>query len=355
MKYRYLGRSGLKVSRICLGTMTFGEPNWGCEEKVSVEIIHEYLDAGGNFIDTADMYNQGVSEEHIAKGLSGRKRADVILATKVFFPVMGGPNGRALSRKHIIDACEASLKRLKTDYIDLYQAHGPDFQTPMEETMRAFDDLVRQGKVRYIGCSNYFAWQIMKACAVSEKYGFERFISAQHLYNPIVRDVEREILPVCEDQGLSLLPWSPLAGGMLTGKYKRSDAPPKGTRLDIRIELDGARYWNTRGFNVVEAVEKAGKETGKTPAQITLAWLLYDRRISAVVIGARNPKQVNDSIIAGDWDLPEELHREIAAASQYDPGYPQSWVDLLAPKMYDDIECDWRAKVAPSKKYKSIR
>lgn len=350
MKYRYLGRSGLKVSRICLGTMTFGEPDWGCDEAMSVKIMEKFFELGGNFVDTADMYNKGVSEEHVAKGLKGR-RQEVILATKVYFPVMDDPNGRALSRKHIMDACEASLKRLGTDYIDLYQAHGPDYQTPIEETLRAFDDLIRQGKVRYIGCSNYFAWQIMKACGVSDKSGLERYVSAQHLYNPIIRDIEREILPVCEDQGLGILPWSPLAGGMLTGKYKRSDAPPKGTRIDIRMELDGARYWNERGFNISESVIQTAEQTGRTPAQVTLSWLLHNKNVSAVVIGARKTEQVEDCIVSGDWDLPDENWKIIDEVAHYDLGYPQAWVDFLAPKMYDDLECNWNGKVSPNQNY----
>ncbi|MCL5019648.1 MAG: aldo/keto reductase [Patescibacteria group bacterium] len=337
MKYRYLGKSGLKVSRVCLGTMTFGEPEWGCGEETSLKIIDKYLDMGGNFIDTADAYNKGVSEEHVGKGLKGRRR-QVILATKVFFPVMEGPNGRSLSRKHIIDSCEASLKRLNTDYIDLYQAHGPDLHTPLEETLRAFDDLVTQGKVRYLGCSNYHAWQIMKACAISKRDGFERYISAQHLYNLMFRDVEREVIPVCEDQGLGMIPWSPLAGGMLSGKYKRADIPPEGSRIAIRAKYDQKRYWNERGFTITEAVVKTAQETGHTPAQVALSWLLHNKQVSSVIVGVRDPSGLNDTMVSGDWDVPEEQWKELDNVAFFDHGYPQSWQDMMYPQMYGDIE-----------------
>ena len=193
MKYNYLGKSGLKVSRICLGTMTFGQENWGCDKNTSIEIIDKFIDSGGNFIDTADMYSAGTSEEIVGEAIK-QKRDKIVLATKCYFPLQKCPTSKGLSRKHIFEACEASLKRLNTDYIDLYQTHGPDYGTPMEETMRALDDLVRQGKVRYLGCSNLHGWQIVKANSISSQMNLEKYISAQHLYNIIIRDIEREVI-----------------------------------------------------------------------------------------------------------------------------------------------------------------
>ncbi|MBD3320792.1 MAG: hypothetical protein GF350_06835, partial [Chitinivibrionales bacterium] len=234
MKYAYLGNSGLVVSRICLGTMTFGQKDWGCDKKTAFTIVDSFLHLGGNFIDTADMYAGGVSEEILGEALREKKRDDIVLATKGFFRTSDAPNARGLSRKHLIDACEESLRRLKTDYIDLYQIHGPDPFTPIEETMLTLENLVASGKVRYIGCSNLYAWQIVKANSTGRFQGCEQFRCAQHLYNLIIRDVEREILPACEDQGMGFICWSPLASGMLSGKYKKASKPAKGSRVSFR-------------------------------------------------------------------------------------------------------------------------
>ena len=220
MKYRYLGNSGLAVSRVCLGTMTFGNNDWGCDLETSKSIVDAFIDAGGNFIDTADLYSAGESEVILGKALKGKDLTKLVIASKCWFPVDDTPNGRGLSRKHIMEACEASLKRMDIDCIDLYQIHGPDPYTPMEETMRALDDLITAGKVRYVGCSNLWAWQIMKANGIAALRGYEKFISGQYLYNLVRRDIETEILPACVDQGMGILCWSPLAAGFLTGKYR---------------------------------------------------------------------------------------------------------------------------------------
>ena len=227
MKYRYLGRSGLLVSRICLGTMTFGNKDWGCDLDTARAIVKSFVAGGGNFIDTADMYSGGESEKMLADILKDCRRDDIVLATKAWFPTGEPVTARGLSRKHIVEACEASLKRLGTDFIDLYQFHGPDPFTPMEESLRAADDLIRAGKVRYLGCSNFYGWQIARSNGIAERRGFEKLVSAQHLYNLVRRDIEREVLPAAEAEGLGMICWSPLAAGMLSGKYRGQDKPER--------------------------------------------------------------------------------------------------------------------------------
>ena len=271
MKYRYLGRSGLLVSRVCLGTMTFGMKDWGCDEATSKAILDRFIDAGGNFIDTADLYSFGVSEEILGRVIKDHGRDDLVIATKCWFRMRPTPNAKGLSRKNICAAVDASLKRMDTDYIDLYQVHGPDPYTPVEETMRALDDLVRSGKVRYIGCSNYYAWQIVKANAVADQLHLERFISGQHMYSLCKRDVEREILPACADQGLGLMCWAPLASGFLTGKYQRGEDPGEGTRISYRTNIDIPRYFKDENFSLLDELRAVAAETGMTLSQVALA------------------------------------------------------------------------------------
>lgn len=326
MKYRYLGRSGLLVSRVCLGTMTFGNKQWGCDQSAATAITKAFVDAGGNFIDTADLYSAGVSEEMLAVAMKGLKRDDLVLATKCWFPTGNTPNARALSRKHIMEACDASLKRMGTDYIDLYQIHGPDPYTPIEETMRALDDLVRAGKVRYIGCSNLYGWQIVKANATAARMGLERFISAQHLYNLIRRDIEREILPACDDQGMGMICWSPLASGMLTGKYQGQDQPDPESRFGIQASMYLPRYWWDESLALVDRVIATAKEYDKSPAQVALAWLLGDERVTAPIVGARTVEQIKDNLVAGDWDLPDDARQALTDAMPLKLGYPKDWM-----------------------------
>ena len=235
MRMRFLGKTGVKVSELCFGTMTFGGRSFfkyvgQLGQKEANTLVDMSLEAGINFFDTADVYSEGLSEELLGKAL-GKRRQSIILATKVRGKMGPGPNDIGLSRRHIIEGCNASLKRLGTDYIDLYQVHNFDPDTPQEETMRALDDLVRQGKVRYIGCSNYSGWQLMKALAISDKRGWERFVTLQALYSLLARELENEMVPLCLDQGLGILVWSPLLGGFLSGKYRRGKPQPKGTRL----------------------------------------------------------------------------------------------------------------------------
>ena len=328
MKYRYLGNSGLLVSRVCLGTMTFGMKDWGCDYATSEAITNAFVQAGGNFIDTADMYSSGQSEEYVGKAIAALRRDDLVIATKCWFRMGNSPNDKGLSRKHILEAANASLRRLGTDFIDLYQLHGPDPHTPIEETMRAMDDLVRSGKVRYIGCSNFYGWQIVKANAAADARGLTRLISGQHLYNLLRRDVEREILPACEDQGLGLLCWSPLASGLLTGKYDNKNGPEKGSRIGLRAEIDMPRYWNENSFRIIDEVRTIATECGKTPAQVALGWLLYDHRVASVIVGSRRVEQLSEGLESGEWDLPPEQYARLSNIVPFAKGYPDEWITL---------------------------
>jgi aryl-alcohol dehydrogenase-like predicted oxidoreductase len=248
------------------------------------------------------------------------------------------PNAKGLSRKHIVEACEASLKRMGTDYIDLYQIHGPDPFTPFEETMRALDDLVRQGKVRYVGCSNLHAWQILKANGISALQHLEKLSCGQYLHNLIIRDVEREILPACEDQGMGFIAWSPLGSGILTGKYTKKDKPDEGTRISLTAQFSVPRYWHERSFEIVDEMMEISKKSGKSSAQIALSWLLYDSRVTSVIIGARKIEQVRDNLVAGDWDMPEELWERLNKVAQFDHGYPRSWMNVVYPNTFGEEE-----------------
>jgi aryl-alcohol dehydrogenase-like predicted oxidoreductase len=338
VKYRYVGKTGLLVSRVCLGTMTFGNREWGCNEKASIELIRIFSDAGGNFIDTADLYSSGGSEIITGKAIKDFKRDDIVLATKCWFRTAKTPNAKGLSRKHIIEACDGSLKRLQTDYIDLYQIHGPDPHTPLEETMRALDDLVRHGKVRYVGCSNLYAWQVLKANGISTFMNLERLCCGQYLYNLIVRDVEREVLPACDDQGMGFICWSPLGAGMLTGKYKRREKPEEGTRIALTAEYSLQRYWHERGFSIIEELIKVSEEAHKPPALVALGWLLHDKRTTSVIVGARRPEQLRENLRAGDWDLPDDMWSRLSEVAEFDHGYPKSWMDATYAETFGDEE-----------------
>ena len=295
MEYRRLGRTGLMVSELCLGCMTFGRE---LEEEGSRKIIARFLEAGGNFIDTADVYSRGVSEEITGRAIKG-VRDDVVLATKVRFPMGEGPNEVGLSRKHIFQGCEASLKRLGTDYIDLYQVHCWDEATPLEETMEALDELVNSGKVRYVGVSNFTAWQIARSIGVSEMGGLAKFVSLQPQYSLVERNIEYEILPVCREKGLGVIPWSPLGGGFLSGKYRRDEEPPEDSRIagaGESMEEAWERRATERNWRVLDAVGEISEETGKSYAQISLNWLLRQEGVTAPIIGARKMEQLEDNL-----------------------------------------------------------
>ncbi len=307
MKYRFLGSSGLLVSRIALGTMTFGTADWGCDEKESHEIMKAYIDAGGNFIDSADVYAGGRSEEIIGSFLPQVNRDDLVIASKCYFPMGQKPNQYGVSRKHIMASCEASLKRMQTDYIDLYYIHGPDPVTPYEETVRTLDDLVRQGKVRYLGCSNMFGWQIAKAAGVSARMGLESLVAGQYIYSLVHRELEREIIPAAVDHGIGLTAYSPLGGGLLTGKYAGAKEPQKGTRHYFRTQVDGPRFWNELGFKTVESLEQVSKQSGIPMVKLAIGWPLGRKFVSSVIIGVRTRAQLKTNIEIGDWDMPADV------------------------------------------------
>ena len=307
MKYRFLGSSGLLVSRITLGTMTFGVADWGCDEKVAHTIMKNYINAGGNAIDSADVYAGGKAEEIIGSFLPQIKRDDVMIASKCYFPMGTLPNSYGSSRKHVIASCEASLKRMKTDYIDLYYIHGPDPISPYEETLRALDDLVRQGKVRYLGCSNIFGWQIAKAAGISARMNLETLIAGQYLYNLIHREPEREIIPAAVDHGLGMVCFSPLGGGLLTGKYEGMTDPTKGSRLSFRTQVDGPRFWHPKGFETVKILEQVSLKSGIPMWKLAIAWPLRHRFVTSVIIGVKNQEQLELNLELSDWDMPEDV------------------------------------------------
>ena len=306
MKYRYLGSSGLLMSRITLGTMTFGAPDWGCDEKTSHQILKRFVDAGGNSIDIADVYAGGKSEEIVGRFLSQVNRDDLIVASKFSLPTGEAPTRFGASRKRIVTACEESLKRLGTDYIDLYYLHVPDPVTPYEEWLRALDDLVRQGKIRYTGSSSLFGWQLAKAQGVSERLGLERMVAGQYIYNLIHRELEREIIPAAMDGGIGLTCFSPLGGGLLTGKYKGSEKPAEGTRAAYRTNVDGPRFWHKKGFDTARIVEEVSREFDIPAADLAIAWPLGRPFVTSVIIGARNLEQFQANMTAADWDLPAD-------------------------------------------------
>ncbi len=321
MEYRKLGQSGLMVSELCLGTMTFGNE---ADEQTSKRITDRFVEAGGNFVDTANVYSRGVSEEITGRVIRDY-REDVVVATKFRFPMGEGPNDSGASRKHIISACEASLRRLDTDYIDLYQIHCWDSSTPIEETLSALDDLVRAGKVRYIGCSNFTGWQIEKSVRVSEREGLARFDCLQPQYSLVVRDIEHEVLPVSREEGLGVIPWSPLAGGFLTGKYSREDAPPENTRMASWGDT-WKRHATSDKFDIVDRVCEIADSRGKEPAQIALSWVKDRPGVTSPIIGARNVEQLDKNLGATGWSLEERELDSLEEVSAMSYAYPYNMI-----------------------------
>jgi aryl-alcohol dehydrogenase-like predicted oxidoreductase len=329
MNYRELADTGVFVSELCLGTMTFGGRGqiWemmGALDQKSVDgLVHGALDAGINFVDTANVYSAGESETLLGKALAGR-RNDVVLATKVRGRMGPGPNQVGLSRLHILLEVEASLKRLGTDYIDLYQIHRFDLLTNIEDTLRTLDDLVRAGKVRYIGCSNLAAWQLMKALAVSREQGLERFKCTQSYYSLAGRELEREMIPLLKDQGLGLLVWSPLAGGFLSGKFTRNS----GDDAARRAKFDFPPVNKEKGFDILDVAKAIADRHGVSVAQIALAWILANSAVSSVIIGARRPSQLEDNLKAIDVKLSADDLKALDEASRLQPEYP-AWMETL--------------------------
>lgn len=324
MNYRQLGRSGLLVSELSLGTMTFGDDSArGTPEKDAALMIERFLEVGGNFLDTANVYTGGRSEEIVGKALRGR-RDQVVIASKVRGAVGPGPNDEGLSRKHILNAVHASLKRLQTDYLDLYYLHVWDPLTPLEESLRALSDLVTQGLVRYVGVSNFKAWQLMKALALQEARGWHRFVAAQYQYSLVQRDIEPEFSDLCGSEGLGLLPWGPLGGGFLSGKYRPGDKPSEGRIATHGDEVEEAwqRRNTAQNWRVVEEVDALAQARGASHAQVALAWLRAQPAVSSVILGARTLEQLEDNLGAAALELtPEELSR-LSAVSQPPERYP---------------------------------
>jgi len=324
MQYRYLGRTGLKVSELCLGAMTFGRES---SEETSIQMLDCFLESGGNFIDTADVYSRGISEEILGRWLQGKPRDDLVIATKVRFAMGSGPNDLGLSRKHILAAVEASLRRLNTAYIDLYQVHMWDPGTPLEETLDALHGLVRSGKVRYLGASNFAGYQLQKAIDLSRQMGGEAFSCLQPLYNLLDRSFEWELLPVCESEGVGVIPWSPLRGGWLSGKYRRGMAgPPPDTRIE-EAEKQGwgeswALYANERTWHVIDTLLGVANEVEKTPAQVALNWLLQRPTVTAPIIGARSMTHLVDNLGATGWSLTSKQVIRLEQASALPLPYP---------------------------------
>jgi len=327
MRYKTLGNTGLLVSEICLGTMTFGGKGfWTAigtlDQSVADDIVARALDAGVNFIDTADVYSEGVSEEITGAAMrnSGRPRTDVVLATKVYGSVgSGGPNDRGASRGHIMDGVKASLKRLGTDYIDLYQIHGLDTLTPIEETLRALDDLVRQGHVRYVGVSNWSAWTLMKALGLADRHGWTRPVTLQAYYTIAGRDLEREIAPLLEAEKLGLMVWSPLAGGLLSGKFDREGSGPQGSR---RASFDFPPVDRERAFDCIDAMRPIAQAHGVSVARVALAYVLAKPFVMSVIIGAKNVEQLDDNLAATGLALTPEEIATLDAVSALPREYP---------------------------------
>jgi 1-deoxyxylulose-5-phosphate synthase len=329
MQYTKLGHTGLSVSRICLGCMSYGDKSWR-EWVISGDEAREHfataLEAGVNFFDTAEVYSRGVSEEVTGRWLSEMaSRDDIVIATKVNGPMGPGPNRRGLSRKHILEACEASLRRLRTDFVDLYQIHRWDFTTPIEETLEALDSLVRAGKVRYLGASSMAAWQFGKALYIASERGWHRFVAMQNHYNLVYREEEREMVPLCIDQGVGVIPWSPLARGFLAGNRK-----PGGSGDTLRARTDEfARnmYFRDSDFAVLDVVTRIARERGVTPAQVACAWILQAPGVTAPIIGATKLQHVKELIASVEIKLSKE---EVAALEE--PYRPHPVLGFEPPK-----------------------
>jgi aryl-alcohol dehydrogenase-like predicted oxidoreductase len=329
MEYRQLGKSGLKVPELCFGAGTFGAANeffkaWSeTTQEEANRIVDICMDAGINLFDTADIYSDGESEKALGKALAKHNREDVMISTKATFRLGKGPNDVGSSRYHLIQSAERSLKRLGTDYIDIYHLHGFDATSPVEETLRALDDLVREGKIRYIACSNFSGWHLMKSLSISERYGWSRYVGHQVYYSLVGRDYEWELMPLALDQGVGALVWSPLGWGRLTGKIRRSTGIPKVSRLNVKVAADaGPQVPEEYLYKVVDAMDEIAEETGKTIPQIALNWLLRRPTVSTLIVGARNEEQLKQNLGAIGWELTKEQIAKLDAASEVPLTYP---------------------------------
>jgi aryl-alcohol dehydrogenase-like predicted oxidoreductase len=327
MQYRRLGRSGLKVSEICLGTMTFGH---GTDAAVAGRIVGEALDGGVTFFDTADGYSDGLSETMLGRAL-GTRRREAVIATKVFAAMGTGPNDSGMSRVHIMNAVEDSLRRLGTDYIDLYYIHHVDVQTPLEEMLRAFDDLVHQGKIRYPACSNYEAWRLMEALWISDSKELARFEAYQPQYSLVVRDIEEELVPACALKGLGMVVWSPLAGGYLSGKYRPGERSVAGARSAENWAFP-TRFFHPGHEAILAELLAVARDVGRTPAQVAVRWVLEQPMVSSAIVGARTAGQFADSLAACGWQLPEEALSRLSSVSALPRRYPRAMEETMAER-----------------------
>ena len=335
MRYKLLGNTGLKVSELCLGTMTFGgQGMWTAigtlPQKEVNDLVKRSVDAGINFIDTANVYSFGLSEQLTGQAIRdlGLKRDDLVIATKVRGAMGEGPNQSGLSRKHILQQADESLARLKTDYIDLYQIHGFDAETPMEETLKALDSLVQSGKVRYIGCSNLAAWQIMKALGISGKEHLSKFVSLQAYYTIAGRDLEREIVPLLNDQKLGLMVWSPLAGGFLSGKYTRNSNAEEGRR----VNFDFPPINKEKAFDIIDVMQLIAQNQHASIAQIALAWLLHQPVVTSIIVGAKKTEQLTDNLKSVDIKLTADELSQLNEVSKLPPEYPGWMIERQSGK-----------------------
>jgi len=328
MKYKFFGKTGLKVSELCLGCMTFGRES---SKEVSFKMMDIFYDHGGTFFDTADVYGRGTSETILGEWLKGKPRDNLVIATKVRGAMGDDPNNVGLSRKHILQAVDESLSRLGLDYIDLYQVHMWDSATPLEETLSTLNDLVRSGKVRYIGASNFAAWQLQKALDLSRHHGWEAFMSLQPLYNLLDRELEWELLPLCQNEGLGTLIWSPLRGGWLSGKYTRDmQGPPEGTRVKTASDQGWSETWDTyaneRTWQIVETVQAIAEEMGCSPAQVSLRWLMQQPGVTTPIIGASKLHHLEDNLGTVEFKLTQDHLDQLNQVSQLPKPYPYGFI-----------------------------
>lgn len=328
MEYRLMGKTGLKVSELCLGAMTFGRET---PETESYAIMDRFANAGGNFIDTANVYSHGISETIVGNWLKQQRRDDYVIATKVRFPMGDGPNDVGLSRKHILISIEDSLRRLQTDYIDLYQVHCWDPSTPLKETLSTLHDLVRSGKVRYIGASNFAGWQLQKAIDICRERSWDRFVCLQPQYSLLTRSTEWELIPIALKEGLGVIPWSPLRGGWLSGKYHRGmDAPPTGSRVEKASAEDWGEKWenydNEHTWALLDTVFAIAEETGSSVAQVALRWLLQRPAVTAPILGVRTMQHLEDNLGAVTWTLSAEQMNRLNDASALPLPYPYDFI-----------------------------
>jgi aryl-alcohol dehydrogenase-like predicted oxidoreductase len=345
MEYRQLGNAGLRVPVLSFGTATFGGANeffkaWGSTEVDEARrMINLCLEAGVNLFDTSNVYSMGVAEEILGKAIAG-KRDEVLISTKATFPMSDKVNDYGSARIHVIKECENSLRRLNTDHIDIYHMHGFDANTPVEETLKTLDNLVQSGKVRYIACSNFSGWHLMKSLSVSERYGWSKYIAHQAYYSLVNRDFEWELMPLGIDQNIGTIVWSPLASGMLSGKYRRNQARPENTRVaQGKSPVPGDTIDSERLHNIVDVLDEVAQETGKTIAQVSLNWLLQRPTVANIIVGARNEEQLKQNLGAVGWNLTTEQVKKLDQVSEVYPAYPywhQRQFPMLnaAPELY---------------------